>query len=54
MTISPIDISFSAMKHIGAQWLVEAFEHIQDNPSIIVNGFISSGITDAAETIEDL
>ena len=28
----PIDPSIATMKHVGAQWLVEAFDHIQNNP----------------------
>ena len=38
-SISPIDLSISTMKHVGAQWLVEAFDYIQENPSIIMDGF---------------
>ena len=48
-SISPIDLSLASyictMKHVGAQWLVEAFDYLQDNPSIIFNGFTKSGIT---------
>ena len=36
------------MKHVGAKWLVEAFDYVQKNPSIVVNGFLTSGITGAA------
>ena len=35
------------LKEIGAKWLVEMFEYICDNPQIIVNCFIHSGITAA-------
>ena len=41
------------MKHVGAQWLVEAFDYIQDNPSIIINGFIKSGITAAVTAAQE-
>ena len=44
-SISPIDLSISTMKHVGAQWLVEAFDYIQENPSIIIDGFIKSART---------
>ena len=37
------------MKEAGAKWLVEMAEYISDNPLIIVNGFIRSGITSAAD-----
>ena len=52
-SISPIDLSLATMKHVGAQWLVEAFDYIRDNPSIIVNGFIKSGITAAASASQE-
>ncbi len=48
VSISPINLSLTVMKHVGAQWLVEAFNYIQDNPTIVVNGFVKSGITTAA------
>ena len=46
--ISPIDLSLAIMKEAVAECLVEAFHYIQNCPSIVVNGFIESGITDAA------
>ena len=48
-TITPIDLSLGTMKHVGAKWLLEAVDYISANPSIIVNGFIASGITEAAD-----
>lgn len=51
----PVDLTTVAMKHIGAKWLVKMFEHISNNPHLVVNGFIASGITknisDAIETV---
>ena len=40
---SPIDLSRATMKEAEAEWLVEAFDYIQNRPSII-NGFMESGI----------
>ena len=48
LVISSIDLSLETMKEAGAEWLVEAFDYIQNRPSIVVNGFLESGITDAA------
>lgn len=35
------------LKELGAKWLVEMAQYFVDNPQIIVNGFIKSGITGA-------
>ena len=34
---------------ISAKWLVDMAEYISNNPQIIVNGFIRSGITGAVD-----
>ena len=44
--LEPVD---SAMKELGAKWLVETVQHIADNPSFIVNGFIKAGICQALD-----
>ena len=49
LEIQPIDISMSAMKEVSAKWLVSAVNYIRDNPGIIVNGFIRSGIMGALD-----
>ena len=51
--IKPIDLSMSVLKEVGAKWLVEMAEYFQENPRIIVNGFIRSGITGALDGVED-
>ena len=38
------------MRSIGGQWLVQMFKYIQDNPQIIVNGFIKAGIPQAIDS----
>ena len=45
--LQPISLGLPALKELGAQWLVEMFEYISDNPVFIVNGFIRSGISGA-------
>ncbi len=45
--LMPVNLSSTEMKHLGAKWLVRMFDHISDNPHLIVNGFIATGITDS-------
>ena len=45
----PVDLRLSVMKPLNAIWLKEAHKYLQNNPSIIRNGFKASGITDALE-----
>ena len=45
--IQPINLSMPVMKEVSASWLVDMAAHISDNPQIIVNGFLHSGITGA-------
>ena len=45
--LEPIDLSLSVLKEVGAKWLVEMAKYFEDNPMIIVNGFIRSGIIGA-------
>lgn len=51
-----VKMSFPAMKARGAKWLVAAAEHLANNPRIIVNGFFSSGVTQAlnGDSIDNL
>ena len=41
----PVNLNSAEMKHLGAQWLVKIFDHMTNNPYLIVNGFIETGIT---------
>ena len=43
--INPINLTTQEMKHLGAQWLVKMYEHLLDNPHLIVNGFVATGIS---------
>ena len=36
---NPVDLSTARMKCLGAQWMVALYEHLTDNPHVIVNGF---------------
>jgi hypothetical protein len=44
-----VNLSLANLKELSASWVVEAAEYICENPSIIVNGFIQSGITGAMD-----
>ncbi len=43
--LEPVDLSTSQMKCVEAQWLVNLVDHLSQSPDIIVNGFITSGIS---------
>lgn len=47
--LKPVDLSLTAMKEVGAEWLVDVFEYIADNPKFVVNGFIKAGISEALD-----
>ena len=49
--LQPVDLSLPALRDLGGQWLVEMSEYISDNPQIIVNGFLKSGITQAIDEV---
>ena len=51
--LEPINLRLAVLKELGARWLVEMFDYFQDNPQIIVNGFVKSGITHALGGEED-
>lgn len=53
LDIIPTDLSMRTLKHIGAEWLVETFEYIQQNPQFVVNGFVRSGILAALDKASD-
>jgi hypothetical protein len=36
---SKIDLSLKALKPLSAKWLVQTFEHLKSNPTVIKNGF---------------
>ena len=51
--IQPIEMGMPLMKKISAKWLVDMAEYLSDNPQIIVNGFIRSGIPGALDGLQE-
>ena len=49
----PVDLSTARMKCLGAQWMVALYEHLTDNPHVIVNGFRHAGIFTALGLLDD-
>ena len=47
--VKPVDFTLPIMRELSAKWIVEMASYISDHPSIIVNGFIRSGITGAID-----
>ena len=39
-----VDLRLSVLEPLGAKWFIDAFLHIQANPSVIKNGFYKAGI----------
>ena len=48
--LDPIALGLPMMKEAVAGWLVEMFEYFQENPQIIVNGFLRTGICKALDS----
>ena len=51
--LQPIEMGMPIMKEISAKWLVDLAEYMSDNPQIIVNGFIRSGIPGAVDGLQE-
>ncbi len=49
-TLSPVDLSTSRMKCIGATSLIRSFEYLENNPHLLVNGFHSACIPQSIDT----
>ena len=49
--IQPADMRMSTVKPLGAKWIIEAFDYIKNEPSIIKNGFKEAGIIKALENL---
>ena len=47
--LQPINLGMPAMKELGAKWLVNTATYIGENPHLIVNGFVRSGIVAALD-----
>ena len=46
---TPVDLSMSKLKPLGADWLVAAYRYLQNNVSLATNGFRAAGIISALE-----
>ena len=49
LQLHPINLGLPELKEIGAKWLVDMASYISNNPQMIVNGFIHSGIAGALD-----
>ncbi len=47
--LEPINLSMVRMKEVSANWLVQMFTYLADNPQFLVNGFLKSGINAALD-----
>ena len=45
-SITPVDLRMSTMKPLGARWLHNLFNYLEDQDSIVTNGFKHAGIVD--------
>ena len=52
--LEPVDLSMARMKEASATWFVEAVDYVTENPAIIVNGFVKSGITGSIGKVRNL
>ena len=44
-----IDLRLSAMKPLGAKWVIELYDYLKGKPDIIMNAFRESGILDCVK-----
>ena len=51
--IQPIEMGMPLMKEISAKWLVDMAQYLSDNPQIIANSFIRSGIPGALDGLQE-
>ena len=49
----PVDLSTARMKCVGAQLMVALYEHLKNNPHVIVHGFQHAGIFAALGLLDD-
>lgn len=48
-----IDLSTATMKSVGGKWMVQLYDHLTDNPHIIVHGFRHAGVYIALGLLDD-
>ena len=51
--IEPVNLTGVVLKTVGAKWLVQMHEYLQDNPGLIVNGFRKAGIQEAVDSTNE-
>lgn len=44
-----VDLSTPRIKCIGGQWLVKLFDHLSNNPHIVINGFQAAHISQSID-----
>ena len=44
--IQPVDFRLSVVKPMGAKWMIDLYDYLKGNPSIITHGFKHVGISD--------
>ena len=48
-----VDTRMQVVKELSAQWLAGFFDHMQNKPEIVVNGFKKAGIKDGSPQSND-
>ena len=51
--IEPVNLTGVVLKTVGAKWLVQMHEYLQDNPGLIVSGFRKAGIQEAIDSTNE-
>ena len=49
----PVDLSTARIKCVGAQWMMALYEHLTNNPHVVVHGFRHAGIFTALGLLDD-
>ena len=52
--IQPINLGMPILKEVGAKWLDGMAQYFTDNPHLIINGFIRSGISSAIDGVVNM
>ena len=51
--LQPIPLNLPCLKELRANWLVEAANYMDENPQMIVSGFVKAGISPFLSADED-
>ena len=52
--IQPINLGMPILKEVGAKWLDGMAQYFTDNPHLIINGFIRSGISSVIDGVVNM